>query len=645
MIKWIGALAVGVALGIAGVLLAQRVLDDEPAPALQPIGTPVPAPPPPPSTSGTEAVSLARIQELSHGFERNAALHDLLQAADASSIETLLVEAAAPDLAWSKWTIYSRYVDLAPRAALNRLVSENPNHTGPLYGLLFSWALKDLDAALAFAETLETPLRTQAGKNLLHTLGNLSDARQNEIARRLSVDTELTRMRTIAEAAADPANAWQQALAMEAGQTRNQTLSAIAWKWFDQDTAAALSALNSVAGANRRDASRQRQRMLERWAGVDWEAAIQWSVSQPASAKRTSLVADVAAFAAKDSPVGVLEFAKTLDPKERREVARKALEVWADSDPHAALSALEQMADPRLTQLAQHNLVDRWAKSDPLKAFEWARTRPTSKNRTRALTTVLSKVAQSEPAQAMGLAEDLDAAARSNVIEAVLWQWGYDDPRAAAAWLDASPHNTPGAVAAVARGYVALDAEETVDWLLRQPVEAQRRSVSMVASRLAEDSPESALRLIDRIDDPAATTVAGIQLMSRWARDDPRAAVRVIAGMKDRSRPQLYRTAFSAWSDIDPEAASAFIGRIPASDRDAATNGVMQQALLDGDVQSAEELFDTLVDTKTRARAATTMYLHLSPTDPKRAERYREMSDMTIAEDGSMTVTIPNPGL
>ena len=640
MIKWIGTLAGGVVLGAGTVLLAQFALDHEPAPVPQPVVTSPQTPVPARIASSTpEAVSLAQIQNISPEFERNAALYDLLRAADANTLEAMLEETAALELGWPKWTIYTRYVELAPRAALDYLLSKETNAPHLITRALLAWARSDLDAALAFADTMAEPLRTQTAKSILNTIQELGDDRQEQIARRFSVESHLSLVRATAEAATNPGVAWQQALAIERGQSQDQTLWNIAHRWFGQDPAAALSALDAVPDPSKR--ATWRRRLLERWIATDREAALQWSVLGPPSAERTSLIAQVAAVAAKDSPVEVLEFAETLEPKERREVARRVLGVWAKSDPRAALSALEEMADRRLTETAQYALVDTWTQSDPLAAFEWAQTRPNSNHRTHALAIALQKVAQSDRAQALALAEDLDAGARSNAIETVLRHWGRDDPRAAAAWLDASQHKTHGAVAAVIGGYARLDAEEAFDWLQAQPAEAQRQSASMIVSHVAE---EAALGMIDRIDDPTTAMIAGSQLMSRWAADDPRAAVRAITRMRGDSRPNLYQHAFSTWSRYDPEGANAFLGQVPASGRDAAIRGVMQQALFDGNVESAESLFDRIVDTESRRSAATTIYFNLSRTDPERAERYRDISDVTVNEDGSIIFRVPAQG-
>ena len=638
MIKSIGLLVAGAVLGAGTVLLAQLALD-EPAPAPQPRVASPHAPVPARTVSPTpEAVSPAQILDIPEGFERDLAIYDLLRGTDANGIEALLEEAEALDPDFPRGIIYRRYVEIAPRAALNHILSNETNAKLLIEWGVVSWGRSDLDAAVAFADTLAEPLRTEAATSLLNSIQELSDARKDEIAKRFSLESQLSQARAIAEAATNPGAAWQRALSIEAEPSRNDALWRISQRWFSLDPAAALSALEAVSASQRRTWLSQ---LLARWAATDREAALEWAISQPPSAKRTSLIGQVAAAAAKDSPVEMLELADTLDPRAKREVAQQVLSVWGRSEPRAALAALREMNDQRLTQMTESSLVHQWAESDPMAAFDWARTQRASESRTQALSTALLRVARSDPVEALALAEDLDKSARSNAIDSVLRQWGRDNPRSAAAWLDASALESEGAVAAIVGGYARLDAEEAVDWLLTKSADAQRRAASTIMWPLAEESPEIALKLIERLEDSTATMIAGSQLMSRWAVDDPRAAVRAIARLDNDARPILYTSAFNTWSRYDPEAAHAFIGQVPATGRDAAIQGVMQQALSDGDVDSAERLFERIVDSESRQAAATMMYMHFSQSDPERAERYGEMSEMTIAEDGSITVTIP----
>ena len=642
MIKFIGTLAAGVALGVGAVLLVQLALD-EPAPAPQHPVTTLRVPVPPGTDSSTSAtVSLAQIQAIPEGFERDAALYDLLRGTDANGIEALLDEAAGLDPAFPRWTIYRRYIEIAPRAALNYVLSNETNAQPLIQWGVIAWGRSDLDAAVAFADTLAEPLRTEAARSLLNGIQELSDARKDEIARRFSLESQLSQARAIAEAATNPGAAWQRALSIEAGPSRTDALWRVAQRWFSLDPPAALSALHAVA--DRSQKARWQRRLLTRWVTSDRDAALQWAVSQPPSAERSSLIAEVAATAAKDSPAEMLAFAETLDTKARRDVAQRVLAVWANSEPRAALAALEEMDDPSLERITRYSLVRTWAESDPMALFEWARPRPASDHRTHAVAAALGKVAETSPTDALAFAEELDAPARTNAIQQVLQQWGRDDSRAAAAWLDGSPHKTPDTVAAVVNTYASLDAEEAFDWLQTQSQAAQRQSTSAIVWHAAEESPEAALAMVERIDDPTTKARSGSQLMSRWARNDPHAAVRAIARLGDDLRPPLYQTALRTWAQHDLEGAIAFVDQVPASARDAAIDGVLQHTLIDGDTQKAEELFNRIVNEEHRANAATTMFIHLSRTDPKRAERYREMSATTIAEDGSITVTIPAGG-
>ena len=78
--------------------------------------------------------------------------------------------------------------------------------------------------------------------------------------------------------------------------------------------------------------------MLERWVGMDHEAAWSWVSAQPRSESRTTLPGVVAAAAAEESPSEMLEAAQTLNPEERRNVVRRVLHVWSKTDARAALA-------------------------------------------------------------------------------------------------------------------------------------------------------------------------------------------------------------------------------------------------------------------------------------------------------------------
>ncbi len=635
MIKWVGIFAAGVAIGACAVLLI--TWDGVEGERVSPSGTTEISPPSiaRKASPDSRAVLLAEIQELPSRFDRIAAMYDLLRSADVHIVEDLLEEAKAlPNEGRTlRSVIYSRYVQLAPRAAATRLLAEGGDRPVELMRALAVWAVDDLDAALGFVETLDPSLGSQAAMYIISQSEGLSDSRKEKIAQRFSVEPYLNQMRASADARTDPASAWQNTLSMEEGETRTQALWGIAYTWFDEHPSAALSALDSLDMAKR---DSWQPALLKRWVGTDREAAWDWALARPQSANRAMLLGEVAGAVAEDSPLEMLEIAETLDPGARLSVARRVLVVWARTDPRAALAALEAMADPQLTQAAQHSVISSWTQSDPRSAFEWVRAQPPSSGQSSLLATTLGAYANSDPEGALALASSLDGGHRSRVIETVIRQWASEEPLAAAAWLDSSPDKTPAAVAAVVGGYTKLDPEAAFDWLMDQSTGAQRQSASMIVRAIAAKSPEAARRLIERIDDREARQIAGSQLMSTWVETNPRAAVRAIARMDDDLSQHLYRSAFHSWSGFDREGATAFLNQVPASGRDWAINGVLSQALFGGDPAFAERIYNRLVGEEARQQAATTMYFFLSRTDPKRAERYREMSGLQFDEDGQI---------
>ena len=342
ILKWIGTFAAGVALGAGAVLLLRPELANETARARQDSEPPSPRPLTASNpTAGSNAISLVQIQEIPSEFERYAALHNLLRTTDAEAIEALLEEAGELQIAWPNGIIHSRYVEVAPRAAVNRLLAKGWTEWDRVTQALLAWAKRDLDGALAFANSLGYPLRARQLVNILNLTEGLSDERRDELAQQFSVESLLLRARATNGAANDPASAWQNGLAMDPGWDRTHVLYDIADQWFEQDPAKALAALDSVSDET--DWQHRQVGFLERWAEMDLEAALGWALLQPPSRQRARLVAAVAALAAKDSPAEMLEIAQTLEPEERREVAKRVLLVWAEADAPAAIQALEEM--------------------------------------------------------------------------------------------------------------------------------------------------------------------------------------------------------------------------------------------------------------------------------------------------------------
>lgn len=593
MIKWIGTLAAGVVLGVAAVHVARLAVDEPvPAPTTVDKETHVAAP----ARTATEVsggVTLAQIPSIRSEFARNAALYDVLRLADADTIEALIEEAG--DLrkgrAAIEQTIYSRYVDLAPRAAVNHVLANAGSQQTPVLHVLSTWAESDLEGALAFADEFDEPLRSRAVLSI--------------------------------HATTDPATAWDIAMAMQPGEVRTETLLDIAQRRFEQDAPTALDASTTISDPQQR--ATVLRTLLLRWAAMDRDAALNWTLSRPQRYDRVQLTGVVASHAATEVPREMLEVATTFDRDGRRSIAFSVLRVWSRTDPSAAFAALQEMGDYGLTKNLDFDLFARWTRADPHAAFEWALAQPPTSDRSQLLTHALIRVADSNE-EALELANDLEAGPRAQAIEAVMHSWGGTDPRAAATWLDASPHRTTNNVDLVARGYARLDPEEALDWILEQPLGLQGSAVSSVFHMVAAKSPDAALPMIDRVPEVYRDRVGSI-VVSRWVEDDPRAAIRALEELDGDASQPLFEVLFRRWSSFDSGAATAHLDLVPLSSRDAAAHGVLQEALRAGNFEAAERAFDRIGDKGVRRRAAAAIYSELRSTDQKRAEHYRESSN------------------
>lgn len=576
--------------------------------------------------SGSQAKSLADIQSLPSEFERRAALYARLKSADVDAVEILLDE--AEDLTSPrrvKQVIYSRYVQIDPRAALVRLRREERDQQLLVRTTLSAVAGSDLDAALAFIDTLDDSLRTQSARNILD-LEALSEARKEEVAKRFGLERDLLQLQASRRAKDDPAGAWQTALATERGDERNAMLWSVAEVWFETDPLATLSAIASLNAPHWRGLQ---STLVHRWLSQDPDAALEWALARPGSDRQSDPLGQVAAEIAKHSPQEMFDLVETLEPPRRNRVVEGVLFAWGRIDPVAALDAAMSMENAaHLPEMVGVSIVDSWAGNDPQAAFEWVRAQAPSSARSSMLVATLANLGESDPARALSLAEELDGNARSRSIESVLRTWGVRDPLAAAAWLDASGNKTSAAVVAVVHNFAEEDPVGAFEWLQDQPVAAQQHGFPIVVRQIAATSPESALRLIARIRDPNAKQAAGYQLISSWVETDPQEAVRAIARMDETVGQPLYGYAFQMWSSFDPESATAFLDRIPSSQRDGAIQGMVQQAAF-RDPDLAEQLFDRLKGDESRRAAAALLFRALHEIDPERAERYRELSGIT----------------
>ncbi|MDE0660069.1 MAG: hypothetical protein OXI79_10520 [Gammaproteobacteria bacterium] len=602
MLKWLGGIAIGAVLGAGTVLLLLRLElpvvehatpapapTEEPHPTEQRIPLRVPtvhqsAPPEAPAT-------FADTRRLASRSQQQIALLEVLRSSDPRTMEALLDEAGtldrfSPSREFAEHAIYTRYAELDPQGALGRMVADEVSWWG-LREVIALCAMTDPDGVLDYVDALDEPHRKMLAGIILREVKGRSDI-QNAFAARFSLHRELDRARTLEAADTDPAGAWHAALSLDA-RSRPGSLNLIATDWARSDPVAAFEAAGALADSQLRE--NVERAVVSEWMRNDPDAALNWVLALPTSS--------------------------------HREAIATALNTLARTDYKAALDTLVDLGDRILVERLSLRMAWNWGTSEPRAAFDWAVAETSSQMQVELIHPVMSTIARTAPEDAISLASRLDdALQRAAAFRSVFATWAQSDVRAAARWIEASPQPPSDAAYQLIPAYAKLDPEEAFDWLMSLDA-PQHRHVDRLITETAKESPGRARQLFGRIPDGPTKERAAKQLVTGWIRVDPQAAVGVIPRLGVDETDALFKNAFRTWCESDPEAATAFLGRVPNASRDSAIMGIIDHALSRGnDVALAERMYNRLTSDDMRREAAATSHSRLRVVDPERAKRY-----------------------
>ena len=601
MLKWLGGMAIGAVLGAGTVLLLLRLelpVVEHPTPAPAPTEEPRRTERPVPSRVPTvhhpapsEApATLADTRRLSSQFEQKLALLEVLRSSDPRTMEALLDEAGAldrfsPSREFAEHAIYTRYAELDPQGALGRMVADEVNWWA-LREVIALCAKTDPDGVLDYVDALDEPHRKMLAGTILREVKGRGDI-QNAIAARFSLHRELDRARALETADTDPAGAWHAALSLDA-RSRPGSLNLIARDWARSDPVAAFEAAGTLADTQLRE--NVERAVVSEWMRNDRDAALDWVLALPTSS--------------------------------HREAIATALNTLARTDYKAALDTLVELGDRVLVGRLSLRMAWTWGSYDPQAAYDWAVTQASSQMLGELIHPVMSTIARSAPEDAISLASRLDdALQRAAAFRSVFATWAQSDVRAAAQWIVASQTPSDAAYQLIP-AYAKLDPEEAFDWLMSLDA-SQHRHVDRLITETAKESPGRARQLLGRIPDGPAKDRAAKQLVTAWISVEPQAAVAEIPRLGVAETDALFKNAFRTWCESDPDAATAFLGRVPSASRDSAIMGVIDHALSRGnDVALAERMYDRLISDDMRQQAAATLRSRLRGVDPGRAQRY-----------------------
>lgn len=655
------AIAAGVLVGIGAAFIVLR----GPAPDIPMVETAVKLPTPRAEQRlSTTPRTLAEITRLASDFEQTAALYQLLRRADAATLDRLLAEAdrleRSRDVRETKSVILARYAELDPVAAVKAAMATTGSDDALVRAVFAAWGKYDPAAALEHARGLPELQRRYAAVAVLGTADALDADEKRQIAESFGVLPAYARMQAQESALDDPVAAWNEAVATHGSQpdaAGAEALWRIAQRWADSDPRAAVAAVAALPQSTQRWS--WLSTLVKHWARLDLAAASTWAEALPPTPERASMLASVAGVIAEDAPLEAMAFAEALTGNARRQAIGAALDAWAEHDPSAAMAALDEVGDHATRSIWQHQIAGRWASQDAHATWEWILAQPPSSARVRLLWIPLGRIAQTDPLEAVALAEslrgrergeavmmalgtwasndaraaanwaaraqDVDPSGRDDHLRHVLGIWAREDPLAALAWVEASNLSSWRAVSAVAGPYATRNPRQAMNWVLSQPVDVQRQAIAGVVRAWARDAPQAASRAVGRIRDNEVRAVGQEALASTWAETDPNRALRWVASVSDAARrTELTTRVLQRWVNYDAEAAASHVRRVRDSRlRDTMALTLISSALAYSEPDVAEAMYEAISDPEVRRQAASLLLAIFEDRDPERAERYR----------------------
>lgn len=422
-----------------------------------------------------------------------------------------------------------------------------------------------------------------------------------------------------------------------------------------------------------------------------WQAAL----AEPESTARSDALQTLAPALAERDPPAALALGGALGGWAGDMLLSAAWEAWGRKDGPAAAAGLKAMPELSASKTSIVNswpvyrVLVGWTQTDPRAAFAWAAAdvpfaslglariplrRIAAANvaealalvgqldethQARALGTVLSVWAESDPLSAIAWLDDAAPQHKAAAIHDVLRAWADSDPQAAAAWLDDAALEDmlpwrvfPGPPRVIACAWARTAPRQALDWVHTFPQDDQLDAVKDVVSCAAKTSPEAASRLLGHIADPQWRDQAVKSLVASWARSAPQDARRwIVRTVEGETRLDLYVWLFSFWADRDREGAANELHQIASTrHRDWAAHAILHSTVRDisryqppyrtaADIDFAEELYDGIRDEQAQQQAAKLLYDKLHDIAPERAERYRALAGASdesndVATDG-----------
>ncbi|MFN0127018.1 MAG: hypothetical protein ACKV19_10090, partial [Verrucomicrobiales bacterium] len=318
-----------------------------------------------------------------------------------------------------------------------------------------------------------------------------------------------------------------------------------------------------------------------------------------------AVAAASAAAQAGDMPGALRALVAIKDPSERHEAVRAfiaPLPANALSEMFHAFERLESAGDFR-----QHQNTLRAA------ASTWE--------------SIVASMVERGPADFLDLKlRQAGEQASETEFESVLSAWAEKDLDATVAYFNANirhlkPSELQGAAGHLASDFLRLDPDRAVAWLNTLPDDVRRHSSTYALTRLAQDDPEAAARLVATHSSLPDRDAMARHAAQRWAGADPAQAFAWAQSLPTDLAVPALRGAIDQWMENDFDAASRQIEALDPALRNAALPGLAEKAPDTLLPVLATQLGEPPGDPH-QASAATSLASRWAETDPGAASEW-----------------------
>lgn len=265
--------------------------------------------------------------------------------------------------------------------------------------------------------------------------------------------------------------------------------------------------------ADRQLQTQARQSAVSRWMHNDAEAAVDWMLSQD----------------------------------DADELLSTASWMLVNSDVDAAIRVLDRVPVMQQRNLQMQIARQLAASRSPVEAQEFIKRFEGEPNHPQLQATVVSAMAESDPALARQMADQLsDRTARNAAYAAVIGQQAQRDPRAAVGMLSLIDDDRyRGAVSGqIASQWYASEPDAAMRWVSSLPAGGQRDDAVMHMASVWERPTRAQQALIDGIEDKSKRGQAKLLLVYNLVQTDPEQARALLADpdIPEHQRQQLELT-------------------------------------------------------------------------------------------------------